>query len=391
MPAAMPAAILANMTSVPSVPVVLALLVMGALCGGGLVALYPSFRSKFCRRNQEPDEVPLGVLHEHTPIALLLYADAGMIRFANRRAEELLFDGEKLQGENLLKLLDAAPAVVREAMLAEGDSLFSLYDGEEQSFQMLRQNLILDGQPHVLLSVNPLTRELSRREVAALKKVIRVISHELNNSLATMSSLLESARLIVETPDQAGRLPRVLSGLEGRAEHLKNFLGQYAALARLPQPRVAELSWRPFLDRMRQMFPEARFSPPPSTTVWFDETQIEQLLINLMKNANEAGGDAGDVELLIREVDDELHLGVLDRGHGFSDEALEQGLLPFYSTKQGGSGLGLALCREIAEGHGGTLRIKRRAGGGSAVYCVLPLRHDSGRPVVRGTLSLTRA
>jgi signal transduction histidine kinase len=207
--------------------------------------------------------------------------------------------------------------------------------------------------------------------------------------LASMSSLVSSARFIIDHPNELDRLGRVLDGIEGRTTHLKHFLNEYAALSRLPRSRPREVPWRPLLARLQQLYPEARIGEPPAESGWFDETQIEQALINLLKNAIEAGGSPRDVELVFRRLDDAIELGVLDRGGGFSAEALQQGLLPFYSTKETGSGVGLALCREVADGHGGSLRIKARDGGGSAVYLVLALK-AAPRANRSLALSLTR-
>lgn len=325
------------------------------------------------RRAEGAPQIPAAVVAEHMPVALLLFAADGVIRFANGRAERLLFAGVSPIGKNFLRIVDLAPPQVRHALLGQSDALLLLEgEGERETFQLLRREIVVDGELHTLLLVNPLTREVSRREIEVLKKVISVISHELNNSLATIGSLIGSAHYIVDHPEHLPKLAGVLRGIEARTQHLQRFLGEYAALSRLPAPRPAEVAWAPLLGRIAEMFPDITCESPPASTAWFDELQVEQAAINLIKNALEAGGPASEVQLVIRERPDAVELGVADRGAGFSKEALQHGLLPFYSTKQGGNGVGLALCREVAEGHGGSLRIKAREGGGSAVYLVLP-------------------
>lgn len=330
------------------------------------------------------------LIAEHAPIALLLYADNGAIRFANQHAIQLLFGGQPLSNKNFLRLLYNAPDNVREALLSNDDALFTLeQDGEQQTFQLLRRRVTYQLKPHTLLLVNPLTREVSRREIEVLKKVIRVISHELNNSLGSVSSLISSGRYIVKHPEMVEQLDRVFGGVEERTQHLKRFLDDYAAMARLPKARPRYVTWEPLLDRLRDMFPEVGIGQPPTEPGWFDEGQVEQALINLLKNAIEAGGKASDVELRIVTTDSTLEFCVLDRGKGFSEEALQQGLLPFYTTKKGGSGVGLALCRDVVQEHGGSLRIKSRSRGGSAVYCQLPLREEFSDAVSRSAMTLT--
>jgi len=345
------------------------------------------------RRSQAALVDPIALVAEHLPVALLLFGHDGTVRFANRSAEQLLFAGEALAGQNFLDLLAQAPQEVASALSGSTDALFSLeQDGEALTFQVVRREVALDGAPHTLLLINALTREVARRELDVLKKVVRVISHELNNSLASVSSLVSSGRMIVDHPDKLPKLGRVLDGIEARTRHLHQFLGEYAQVSKLPRARPHEVQWAPMLERVRQLYPEVTVHAPPPGTGWFDENQVEQCLINLLKNAQEAGGAPEDIELLLREADGSLEIGVLDRGEGFSAEALEHGLLPFYSTKAGGSGVGLALCREVADGHRGSLRIKNREGGGSAVYLVLPLRGRDGASRAEAVaLTLTRA
>jgi two-component system nitrogen regulation sensor histidine kinase NtrY len=364
--------------------------------GAAAVAVAALLAWQRFRSRQSPEAargaIPAAFVAEHMPVAVLLFASDGRIRFANRWAERLLFAGSSPLGKNFLRMVDLAPPPVRDALLGTGDALLQLEsDGERETFQKLRRDLEVDGQPHTLLLVNPLTREVSRREIEVLKKVIAVIGHELNNSLATIGSLTNSAHYIVENPEQLPKLATVLRGIEARTQHLQHFLSEYAALSRLPEPRPAEVEWAPLLARIGAMFPEITLESPPSCSAWFDEVQVEQATINLVKNALEAGGAAGDVRVVFRERPDAVELGVLDRGGGFSKEALQHGLLPFYSTKQGGTGVGLALCREVVEGHGGSLRIRAREGGGSGVYLVLPKREGERIETPSVVLTLTRS
>lgn len=373
---------------------ILVALIVGVLLGALLSSL---FGARLGRRNgggqelSKADAVPVSFVAEHIPVAVLLYTSDGRIRFANGPAQDLLFAGESALGKNFLQLLELAPAAVRDALLGATDALFTLdHEGESETFQMLRREVPVDGEVHFLLLINTLTREVSRREIDVLKKVIRVISHELNNSLASMTSLLGSARYIVGNPQNLPKLERVLDGLEERTRHLHHFLSEYAVLSRLPKPRPRDVLLERLVQRLKELFPETVFEQPVTTTAWFDETQVEQALINLLKNANEAGGPDDEVRLVFRDRPAALEIGVLDRGKGFSKEALQHGLLPFFSTKQGGSGLGLALCREIAEGHDGSLRVKAREGGGSAIYLTLPHREKQRGQGTSVALTLTR-
>jgi signal transduction histidine kinase len=368
---------------------VLALLTAGSALGGTGAWAWLRRQGR-AASGAEGDAAAVAFVAKHMPVAVLLFASDGRIRFANRRAEQLLFEGTSPVGKNFLRMIELAPPEVRAALLGTSDALFNLeLEGERQTFQMLRREVALEDEPHFLLMINPLTREVTRREIDLLKKVIAVISHELNNSLASIGSLVGSAHYIVENPENLPKLARVLAGIESRTKHLQHFLSEYAELSKLPKPRPTQVLWQPLVDRLRATFPTVRVDPPPPNSAWFDEVQIEQALLNLIKNALEAKGNETEVAVVFREKPDEIEVGVLDRGKGFSNEALQHGLLPFFSTKPGGSGLGLALCREIAEEHGGSLRIRAREGGGSAVYLVLPRHARTSRDDSSVALTLT--
>ncbi|RZL36434.1 MAG: ATP-binding protein, partial [Rubrivivax sp.] len=179
------------------------------------------------------------------------------------------------------------------------------------------------------------------------------------------------------------RLPQVLASIGERAAHLHGFLSGYAAFAKLPAPRREWVPWKAFLERLATLGDFNLDGDLPAEPGWFDAAQIEQALLNLIKNAHESGSAPEGVVLRLAQSGTELRIEVLDRGPGMSEAVLAQALLPFYSTKrsepgsQGGTGLGLALVREIAEAHDGRIALANRDGGGLRVVITLP---RSGRP-----------
>lgn len=324
------------------------------------------------RQHLAQRELLLDTVIQHTPVALLLSDAVERIVFANVAARQLLAEGRGLVGTELHRLLDAAPPALREALQAGEDGLFSLeIDGNEERFHLSQREFHLQGRPHRLRLLRRMTRELSRQEVDSWKRVIRVISHELNNSLAPISSLAHSGAELARR-GQLERLPQVFASIGERASHLHGFLSGYAQFAKLPAPRIARVDWPGFTDRLAAHYGFALQHALPAEPGRFDAAQIEQALINLLKNAHEAGGPASAVQLGIVQQGQELRLSVADRGPGMSETVLAQALLPFYSTKRSGSGLGLALAREIAEAHGGRITLANREGGGLAVTLVLP-------------------
>ena len=317
-------------------------------------------------------ELLLDAMVQNTPVAMLLVADGGAIVYANPAARQLLNEGRKLEGERLAALLAHSAAALGEALARGGDGLFSTGDGEqEEVYHLARRSFSLNGRRHELLLLRQLTLELRRQEVQTWKKVIRVISHELNNSLAPLTSLAHSGAELVRR-GQTARLPHILATIEERTRHLESFILGYARFAKLPAPQAVACDWPAFLARLASQSPFTLLGPAPAEAALFDPAQMEQALLNLLKNAHESGSPASEVGVQVRRVQDLLRIEVCDRGSGMNDAVLTNALVPFYSTKRSGTGLGLALAREIAEAHGGRISLANRAGGGLAVTLVLP-------------------
>jgi signal transduction histidine kinase len=207
--------------------------------------------------------------------------------------------------------------------------------------------------------------------VQTWKKVIRVISHELNNSLAPLASLAHSGAELVRR-GQTERLPQILETIGERTRHLESFILGYARFAKLPTPRIDAVPWHALVARLAGQVAFRLAGELPPEPAQIDTAQMEQALLNLLKNAHESGSWPEHVELQIRRVQDVVRIEVLDRGSGMNDAVLTNALVPFYSTKRSGTGLGLALAREIAEAHGGRITLANREGGGLAVTMILP-------------------
>ncbi len=321
-------------------------------------------------------ELLLNTMVQNTPVAMLLVAapvhGPATIVYANLAARQLLSDGRKLEGHALHALLEGAAPALREAVARGGDGLFTVGEGDgEEVYHLARSNFTLNGRKHDLLLLRHLTTELRRQEVQTWKKVIRVISHELNNSLAPLASLAHSGAELVRR-GQTERLPQILQTIGERTRHLESFILGYARFAKLPTPRLEPCAWDAFVERLASQVRFRLGTDLPAEPAWFDAAQMEQALLNLLKNAHESGSPPEDVELQVRRVQDALRIDVLDRGSGMNDAVLTNALVPFYSTKRSGTGLGLALAREIAEAHGGRIVLANREGGGLDVTLVLP-------------------
>lgn len=317
-------------------------------------------------------ELLLDTVVQNTPTAIVLLEPDGHVVYANIAACQLLNGGRRMQGLAFDTIVAESPPAFAQAVADGGDALFTVaLEGEDETFHFSQRSFKLQGRQHRMYLLKRMTRELSRQEVATWKKVIRVISHELNNSLAPISSLAHSGRVLAGKGDTQ-RLGPVFDTIEDRARHLHGFIRGYAEFAKLPQPRLEHVDWSSLLGAIARQFPGIQTGAVPEQPGWFDRAQIEQVLINLVKNAHEAGGPVEAIRIEVQQRTGESRIEVCDRGSGMSEAVLANALLPFYSTKRSGSGLGLALAREIAEAHGGRIVLANRDGGGLCVALLLP-------------------
>ena len=317
-------------------------------------------------------ELLLDTMVQNTPVAMMLVDMTGKIVFANLVARQLLNEGRRLEGTALDDLLARTFPSLREAMERGGDGIFTVGNVDEEIYHLARRGFTLNARRHDLFLLRHLTTELRRQEVQTWKKVIRVISHELNNSLAPIASLAKSAGELLRRGNPQ-RLPEIMDTVEERARHLERFIDGYARFAKLPAPSRQPVEWTGFIEALRLQVPFQVAEPLPAEPTHFDASQMQQALLNLLKNAHESGSSPDDVCLSVRRAGDMWAVEVADRGSGMTETVMSNALVPFYSTKRTGTGLGLALAREIAEAHGGRIALNNRAGGGLSVVIFLPV------------------
>jgi len=330
------------------------------------------------RRAVTQRELLLSTALDRSPAAIVLINSIGRVAYSNREARRLLTGGKKLEGSDFETVRRGCPEEMQGILESERDGLFSVSTEDDQETYFLSQRTFqLNRRPHTLVLLRQITGDLERQEAAIWKKVIRILSHELNNSLAPISSLIHSAHLVAREPDHADRTEEIFTALRERLEYLQRFMAGYAQFARLPTPRREEVDWEEFLRNIAEYSSVRQIGRLPDRPGYFDPAQLQQVLINLIKNAEEASTPGAEIGLRVKEsADGGTFLQVIDRGTGMSPEILEKALLPFYSTKQTGSGLGLPLCREILEAHGGKLSLQETDGGGTTVTCWLPPRRS---------------
>ncbi len=313
---------------------------------------------------------------EEIDVAIFAFDDAGRLRLVNGRGEALLgLAAERALGS------DAASLGLAPALKGETPRLIELaLPGQGGRWEARRGSYRWEGRPHQLLVLSDLTHSLREEERLAWQRLIRVLSHEINNSLAPIQSIAASlqTRLARAALDPAAtrEMTEGLSVIETRAEALGRFLHAYARLARLPRPRPMPLDVQAWVKRAISL--ETRLavdvSGGPSATLHADGDQMEALLTNLIRNAADAGlQSGGGARVAWKTARGWLTLQVEDDGPGLADTS--NLFVPFFTTKPGGTGIGLTLCRQIAEAHGGSIALANRVRARGAVATVrLPLK-----------------
>jgi PAS domain S-box-containing protein len=238
--------------------------------------------------------------------------------------------------------------------------------GRRGRYEVRRAGFYRDGRPHNLVVVADLSQALREEEQAAWQRIVRVLSHEINNSLTPIKSIAHSLRRIVDRAEVFPRSEEVQQGLsliEERSGALGRFLRSYAQLARLPKPSPKPVDVPTLVARIVELekrLPVA-IKASPRATIVADSDQLEQLLINIVRNAVDAALETGGgVAISWQTMAGWLEVNVDDEGKGLPDTS--NLFVPFFTTKPNGSGIGLALSRQIAEAHGGGITLENRTG-----------------------------
>jgi nitrogen fixation/metabolism regulation signal transduction histidine kinase len=308
-------------------------------------------------------------------VAVFAFDANACLRLVNRA-------GERLLAQPAERLLGRPAAELGLGDCLEGEAprtVHTPFPGGAGRWRLQRQQFRQGGLPHTLLVIADLSRELREEETRAWQRLVRVLGHELNNSLAPVKSIAGSLEsLLQREPLPADWRTDMRAGLQviaSRAEALNRFVGAYAQLARLPKPRLQPVELAPLIQRVAALETRVPVSvqPGPPCTVAADADQLEQALINLVRNGAEAvleaGAVGGGVRAAWARAGGHVELTVEDDGTGLASTA--NLFVPFFTTKQKGSGIGLILCRQIVENHSGGLTLENRA---DARGCVARLR-----------------
>jgi two-component system, NtrC family, nitrogen regulation sensor histidine kinase NtrY len=313
----------------------------------------------------------LRTVMEEIDVAIFTFDNQNKLRLVNRA-------GERLLARPLERLLGFTAAELGLGASLEGDAVRTMeltFPGGSGRWGMRRGSFRQAGLPHHLVVLSDLSRALRDEERQAWQRLIRVLGHELNNSLAPIQSVAQSLESGVNSLRNEGDLQPEMNRallddiqqgfgiIRSRTESLSRFMAAYSRLARLPAPKLAPVSVKDWVSRvaMLETRVKVKIQEGPELTICGDADQLEQLLINLLHNAADAVLECGtQASVGWSSQDSQLEVWVTDDGPGIQNTA--NVFVPFFTTKPGGTGIGLALSRQIAEAHGGTLTLENRRG-----------------------------
>ena len=294
-------------------------------------------------------------------VAVFAFDDEDRVRLVNRA-------GERLLAHTVEQLLGRTAEQVGLAAALDGPSPRTMdvgFPGGSGRWEVRRGSFRQDGRPHTLLVLADVSKTLREEELQAWQRLVRVLSHEINNSLAPIKSITGSLGALLDRsprpPDADEDLARGLAIIGGRSDALVRFMSAYAQLAKLPAPNKTSLdvgTWVRRVAGLETRIPVIVAGGPP-VTLRADGDQLDQLLINLVRNAVDASLETnGGVRVSWTQRNGLVSLTVDDEGPGLASAA--NLFVPFFTTKPKGSGIGLVLSRQIAEAHGGTLTLENR-------------------------------
>jgi two-component system, NtrC family, nitrogen regulation sensor histidine kinase NtrY len=294
-------------------------------------------------------------------VAIFAFDGERRVRLVNRA-------GERMMAQNSERLLGKSAEELGLLECLEGESARTLektFPGQTGRWGFRRSIFRQGGKPHYLIVLADLSRALREEERQAWQRLVRVLGHELNNSLAPICSISASLEDImksdVRAADWEDDLKRGLRVIADRSDALSRFMRDYSRLARLPKPQLRPMDLHTLVRTSAAL--ETRtaveVAPGPAVTLNVDPDQLQQALINLIRNGVDASLDIrGKVTVSWAKNGGWLHLYVRDEGPGIANPA--NLFVPFFTTKPGGSGIGLALSRQVAEAHGGSLTLRNR-------------------------------
>lgn len=336
-----------------------------------LVEVYNSMSEQLHRERVEHEEknLFLGLLIDASPAAILVLNGDYQISRCNPAARKLFELSENQMCTVEFSQLPA-PWAVKLSAIEPGESMAVRIDGARQ-FKVSCSSFMDKGFSRPFILIEEMTRELIRAERQSYEKVIRMMSHEVNNSVGAINSVMQSVLSLSDQFEKSWRddVAHALQVSIDRNQSLNRFMANFADVVKLPLPQFQEVNMAYLVEKMVNLFGvecknhqiklECDLIP---FVIHADPIQMEQVLLNILKNSMEAIGNGGRINMVMQK-NPVLSLCVTDTGNGFTDEIHEQLFTPFYSTKKTGQGIGLTLVREILMNHHFQFKLNKNAEG----------------------------
>ncbi len=325
---------------------------------------------------------------EHCGVPMLSYkVDGEEVTMVNQEAKSLLGIPHLSKLETLSRFNQELLKRIRELGSEEKVLVRIMIQGEQVHLSVVAKEIVLQQERYKLIAIHNINSELDQKEVESWQKLIRVLSHEIKNSVIPISTLAEVTSAMLAdvkslkdiSREESDDLVLSINTIEKRSNGLVKFVSSYSDLAKIPKLELAEHSLNDLLEEVLKLQEKAQrkhritvnYKPPRSRISHvFDKDLIVQVLINITKNAIEAMPDGGELKVEVSKKSSRTTIRVTDNGLGIEPEVLENIFIPFFTTKKEGSGIGLSLSRQILRAHGGTLRVSSKPGFGSAFEMV---------------------
>ena len=329
------------------------------------------------RRQSEESQLLVQKVVDQIDVAIIAWDDKKRIHLINPAANTLLTPRSSRDDREPLTTLPAALEFTEAMRVGETQVKMLSFHGEQARFRLHLEKFIAEGGTHHLLFLTDVSNILRREEKRAWRNLVRVMSHEINNSLTPLKSFSSTLSRQIEQRETDEKLKtELLEGMNvisNRADSLTSFVRSYNEIAKLPEPNKQPTQLRELLSRLVQLFPNNPVSIlGDEITLELDKSQIEQVLINLLKNAAEASDPGDPIAIDWKKADTQLILTIQDRGTGIQNP--DNLFTPYYTTKSEGSGIGLVFCQQVVEAHDGSLSLANaNEGEGSVASLSLPL------------------
>lgn len=314
----------------------------------------------------------LETIVRHVPVPFIAVKSDGVISLVNNPARRLMGLPALRHFEQLAELDPELPTLMRSIEPGQQQLLQTKLRAVPAELRVSVSEIRIAGNVERLYSIENLSGELTAREASAWRNLIRVLTHEIMNTLTPVTSLAQTTTTMLNDPDAAADIREAVTTIARRSEGLMNFVARYRELLKVPLPDIGDVSVIQALQSVVALMSDElqatnlTINVEPSTLeVQADSQLLDQVLLNLVRNAVDAMGDTESPQLdLSARLDyGRVVMKVTDNGPGIADESIEQIFVPFFTTKRDGSGIGLSLSRQIITAHGGDIVVNSGAGG----------------------------